>query len=248
MQITIMQPTYLPWLGYFALMMQTDQFIFLNDVQFDRRSWQQRNKIKSAQGELLLTVPVVKKSKSGELIKDVLINQEEAWKKKHLKSMQQHYSKSKYYGEVSEWILPIYERDFQKLADLNISIIKAIADYLRIDTNFVNSSDLGVEGNKAQRLVNICKKAGADTYLSPMGSFQYIDEDNVFAGSNVNLLYQNFEHPEYSQLHGEFLSHLSVIDLLMNEGKQSASVIQSGIQQPYSHEGLAKKILGNDSN
>jgi len=226
--VAIMQPTYLPWLGYFSLIDQVDIFVFLDKVQFDKRSWQQRNRIKTAQGELFLTVPVQTKGKRHQKICEVRLDNTQHYPTKHLKIIENNYSKAHYYPEYWPEILQVFNKAYQYLTDLNISLILWFVEKLGIKTTFIKSLDLKSEGTKADLLVGICHEVGADQYVSPLGSKVYIDENNIFKQKKIDLFYQNYTHPEYTQLYKEFIPYMSILDLLMNEGPKSLEIMRMG--------------------
>ena len=226
--IAIMQPTYLPWLGYFDLINRSDVFVFLDSVQFDKRSWQQRNRIKTPNGELMLTVPVLTKGRSDQKICDVMIDISQKFEKKHFNSIYSNYKKSIFFKYFDVELEEIYKNEINKLVDLNIRLIEWLSSKLGINTKFVYSSQLDTDGSKTELLVNICKIINADHYISPAGSKEYIDQNNLFIKSGIKLSYQNYKHPTYSQLFGDFIPYMSVIDLLFNEGKKSLELIKSG--------------------
>lgn len=224
----IMQPTYLPWIGYFDLMDQSDYFVFLDSVQFEKRSWQQRNRIKTSAGELQLSVPVLTKGKFQQKITDVGIDATHSFYKKHLKSVKLNYSKATFYNKYIIGLEKILYKQHTYLVKLNIELIKWLKEQLTIKTHLLRSSQLNVRGNSTELLVNICKDLGAETYLSPIGSKSYIQEGKLFSDNNIKLQYHDFKHPTYHQLDGKFIPYLSVIDLLFNEGDSSLKVIRSG--------------------
>ena len=226
--VSIMQPTYLPWLGYFDLTNRSDIFVFLDTVQLDKRSWQQRNRIKTPNSEIMLTVPVLTKGRFNQEIRDVEIDVSQRFEKKHFNSIQLNYKNSKYYklyiGELEE----IFFSKISRLANLNIKLIKWLSSKIGIKTKFISSSELDVSGSKTELLINICMKINANHYLSPIGSKGYIEKNNLFTNSGIQLSYQNYQHPTYNQLFGDFIPYLSVIDLLFNEGEKSLEIIKSG--------------------
>ena len=226
--IAIMQPTYLPWIGYFDLMHRADIFVFLDSVQFDKRSWQQRNRIKTANGELMLSVPVLSKGKYGQKICEVDLDISQKFEKKHFNSISLNYKKSKYFEYYIEEIEQIYNSKINKLVDLNISLIKLISSKLGIDIKYINSSELDAQGSKTELLFNICKNLNADHYLSPASSKEYIDENNLFSKNEIKLTYQNYKHPTYNQLFGDFIPYMSMIDLLFNKGNKSIEIMKTG--------------------
>ena len=226
--VAIMQPTYLPWLGYFDLIDRSDIFVFLDSVQFDKRSWQQRNRIKTPNGELMLTVPVLTKGRFNQNICDVIIDKSQKFEKKHFSSIRLNYKKSKYYELYIQELEKIFNSKISKLTDLNMRLIEWLSLKLGANTKFYYSSKLDARGSKTELLVNICNEINANHYLSPSGSKRYIDKNNLFVKSGIKLSYQNYKHPTYSQLYGDFIPYMSVIDLLFNEGKKSLELIKSG--------------------
>lgn len=226
-----MQPTFLPWIGYFALIDRVDEFIFLDNVQFDKRSWQQRNKIKTPNGTIWLSVPVITKGRSDQLIKDVEILYEGDKNPllKILKSIEQNYAKSPLFEQYFPTLKAIMEKQPQYLADLNIEIIRWICREMGIKPPFVKASEMDVVGTKDELLFDICKKAGASDYLSPPGSKGYLDQSSLFHDGEVALHYHDYEHPEYTQLHGDFEAFTSVIDLMFNHGAGSFHIVGSGL-------------------
>ncbi len=225
-----MQPTYLPWMGYFDLMDQADIFVFLDSVQFDKRSWQQRNRIKSPRGELMLTVPVLTKGRFSQRICDVEIDASAHFYKEHFKSIKLNYAKAKHFQEYSQKLEEVFERRHELLADMTIEIILWLKNELGIKTEFIRSSTLDVNDAKAGLLVKICQAVGADEYLSPLKSRDYIGEGELFAKNKIKLSYHQYNHPQYTQLFGEFVSHLAAIDVLFNAGHECLSIIRSGRQ------------------
>lgn len=241
----IMQPTYLPWIGYFALMDMADAFVFLDDVQLSKQSWQTRNRIKGESGkELMLTVPI--RHAGEQPIKDVEIDGTH-WIAKHLKSFQQNYRKAPCFAEAAEIYQGVLENTPGKLCDLNIALIAALAARLNIAPRVVRSSEIAEKSaDRRDRLVDICKTVGADTYLSPAGAAGYLSEDGgeaQFAAHGMSLLYQRYEHPVYPQINGAFLSHMCVLDLVANVGcAEAGRVIRSGIRPSTSAQQVKEAV------
>lgn len=227
-RVAIMQPTYLPWLGYFGLMQSVDLYIVLDTVQFAKRSWQQRNQIKTMNGPLWLSVPVLTKGKREQLIHEVEIDYSQDFPRSHLKTLEMNYRKSAYFDTLSPQLFAILEADKKYLAELTTDLILWIREVLGITTPIRFASEFDVSGAKADLLASLCEQAGASEYISPPGSKDYLDESDAFTKRNIPLRYFNFRHPEYSQRHGEFLSNMSVIDLLFNSGPESISLIKNG--------------------
>ncbi|MEW6181576.1 MAG: WbqC family protein [Bacillota bacterium] len=216
-RVVITQPTYLPWLGYFNQMACADTFIFLDSVQFEKSSWQQRNRLKGPNGDFWLTVPVLTKGRSRQLIKDVEIT-DERWTMKHFKTMKYLYAKAPFFRDVIDLFADIYQKRWEKLIDLNLAIIFMLAAKLGLSPRFHLSSELGGKGKKVDLLIQLCEKVGATHYMSGQAAKAYIDQDNRFGNHGITLEYHDFPHPRYPQLHGPFVSHLSMVDAVMNVG------------------------------
>ena len=228
MRVAIMQPTYLPWCGYFGLMHNVDIFVFLDSVQFSKRSWQQRNKIKSANGEQWLTIPVLSKGQKEQKINQVKIDPTSRFYDKHIKTIMHNYKESPFFNEVLEVISNPIKNNNLNLAMYNIEIINSIKDFLGIETKTLHSSEIPVVGKKEELLSLICRELGATEYISPPGSENYLCKSNAFDKENIPVKYFNFVHPRYQQLFGDFKENMSVVDLLMNHGDESLGIIDKG--------------------
>jgi hypothetical protein len=224
----IMQPTYLPWLGYFALMDRVDVFVFLDSVQFDRRSWQQRNRIKGANETLLLTVPVYKKGLREQHISKVLINREAGFPERHKRSIELNYARAPYFDRYGATLIELLGRPYTLLADLTIALIEWLSAQFGITTRCLRSSGLNATGHKAELLADICCRLSVDHYISPPGSRDYLTASDAFDRVGVPFSFAEYEHPIYPQLHGAFVSYLSAMDLLFNVGPNSLDVIRQG--------------------
>lgn len=212
-----MQPTYLPWLGYFDLIAKSDIFVIYDHVQFDKRSWQQRNRVRNNNSELMLTVPVSTKGKYNQVISDVNIMYDSGFPDKHISSLKHCYTNAPYFDDIFSRLVTIYNVRPALLIDLNLSFIELGMRYFNITTQLVRSSTLNVKGNKVDALIDICKKLDAEAYYSPVGSKAYIDGSELFQSNNIELIYQDYVHPVYSQLdYPDFMSHLSFVDYLFN--------------------------------
>ena len=249
MKCTIMQPTYNPWLGYFDLIDKVDIFVFLDNVQLVKRSWQVRNRIKTPNGELFLTIPIRKTKRRDELlIKDALINDEHPWRKKHLKTIETYYSKTKFFEEVFPFLKKLILNPTRNLADFNINIIQAIAKRIGIETPFVRASQIpNLTGRKDKLLASICKQLKCRVYISPQGSAAYLEKEipgGEIVKNGIELYYHNYEHPVYRQLYGEFLPYMGVFDLLFNEGFENAlTIIRQGRRKDFHYLEFRKKFL-----
>ncbi len=235
MKIAIAQPTYLPWLGYFDLLDQVDKFVLLDTVQFEKQSWQQRNRIKTPTGLLWLTVPVVFRGRLGQRIVDVEIREAEFWRD-HLRAVELNYRRAPcfddYYPALSELLRSASSG--LRLAELTISLFRWLSKALGVETPIVRSSQLGVDGKRTQLLAEICSLSGATTYVSPLGSADYLLNDlPILTGQGVDVVFQHYEHPSYRQLFPPFQAHASVLDLLFNEGGNSLATVRSGRRTPF---------------
>jgi hypothetical protein len=225
MRVAIHQPQYLPWLGYFDKMDQSDVFVLLDDVQYKKNEWQNRNKIRNAKNWHWLTVPVLFKFK--QKINEVRINNRNNWRDKHLKSIEVNYSRATYFEKYISFFRETYLKEWEYLVDLNIHFIRYLKDALGIKAELARSSDLGVKGKRTERLVDICGQLGADTYISGAGAKDYLDEEK-FKKSGITLEFQDYRHPEYLQAYDGFEPHMSVIDLLFCHGRDSLNIIKEG--------------------
>jgi hypothetical protein len=224
--VAILQPSYLPWLGYFEQIDRSDVFVFYDDVQYDKHGWRNRNKIKTPKGWQWLTVPVY--HNFGQKIYEVKINNNIPWRRKHLKSLQANYARAPYYQTYIKFFEKVYSQHWEYLVDLNVYLIKQLCEFLGIkNTEFVHSRDLNIKGERTERLVKICQLFGADEYLTGDAAKNYLEEKK-FQNANIKVIYQNYRHPVYPQLFGEFIPYLSVVDLLFNCGPKSLEIIRSG--------------------
>jgi hypothetical protein len=225
-----MQPTFLPWIGYFALIDRVDEFILLDHVQFAHRSWQQRNRIKTPHGVQWLTLPVEVKGKRDQRILDVRIGPTSDFAEKIERAITLNYSRAPWFARYSEAVLGPLARRPQLLVDVTIPLIWSLCRAIGVDTPIVRSSELEASGRREGLLVEICRSRGATTYVSPRGSHAYLDGSSAFPDAGIELRYHDYEHPTYPQLWGEFVPYLSTIDLLFNAGPDTLSVIRSGIR------------------
>ncbi|RME32381.1 MAG: hypothetical protein D6786_10750 [Gammaproteobacteria bacterium] len=240
MRVAIMQPTYLPWSGYFDLMDQADCFVLLDDVQFSRQSWQQRNRILGPQGGHWLTVPV-RRAGTPQRILEVEIETTTPWRRKHRDAILQGYAGAPGMEVLRDFIEQSYARDWRYLVDLNLHFIRALRDHLGITTPLRRASELEVEhpAGRSDRLVELCRALGADQYLSPAGAWEYLGTGEALREAGIGLLYHDYTPVPYRQRAEGFVSFLSVLDLLLNEGPSSLEVIRRGRGEPLAPEVFA---------
>jgi len=247
-KIAIMQPTYLPWIGYFAMISQADVFVFLDSVEFSYRSWQRFNRIKTRQGISKISLSVNKKEVNHKAISEVKLSNTTDWRTKNLNLLKENYNKAPYYDEVIELIATAFSENTELLSALNIKIIKSVCKYMGLETEgkFVLSSQLNAKGNKSALLKDIVLELEGTEYISAKGSFEYIETEGILTSTPFKLSFFDYNHPEYKQQFGDFESHLSILDLLFNHGKESLDILNSGLKENLSFEAL-KKIY-NESN
>jgi hypothetical protein len=223
-KIAILQSNYLPWKGYFDIIASVDEFVLYDDVQFTKNDWRNRNKIKVQNGTQWLSVPVG--HDIHRLIRDVEIK-DERWPAKHWASIFHAYHRAPYFEEVALGLRPLYlERKYSNLSMLNRSLIEFVCVRLGINTKISNSWDYQSGDGKTDRLVNLCKQAGADEYVSGPSARDYLDETQ-FAKAGIKVTYFDYgSYPEYPQLWSNFEHAVSVIDLLFNVGPNAANYMK----------------------
>ena len=231
----ILQPHYLPWIGYFEMFDRVDVFVFLDDVQFIKREWKNRNKIRKTHNHpdsKWLSVPV-KTADQRKKLNQVRLVQED-WPRAHLNSISSSYAKAPFFSEVFPFLEDALKNSEETiLSKLNIRLIKEINALLGIKTECINSSTLGVVGSKQDKILKICKVVGINKYLANNASTSYLDLGYFFE-NGIEVLFQNYTHPKYEQVFSQQilapLSHLSVIDLLFNAGlgKKVLEIIRRG--------------------
>jgi len=233
MRIGILQPGYVPWLGFFEQMHRSDIFVIYDDVQYDKESWRNRNRIKTADGVQWLTVPVIAKFSEHPLINQVKIDNSSDWNKKHLLTIKQNYSKAPFFKQYIDIFEEAYTKEWEYLIDIDMYFIIKLAECLGINKEkIMKSSTLNIKGDRLERLVEICKRFKANIFYEGASGKNYID-DNYFNEHGIKVEFQDYKHPRYKQLFGDFVPYLSVIDLLFNHGDKSLVIL---INEIYSRE------------
>lgn len=223
----ILQPSYIPWRGYFDLVHEADVFVFYDDVQYDKHGWRNRNRIKTPQGSQWLTIPVSAKGNltEGLLVKDARTASRD-WRPKHLRAIEQNYARAPFLADHRALLQEIYGVETDNLADFTIPSTIAIARALGIDTNFVRSSELDIDPGlgRTRRLVSILRAIGVDRYVSGPSARDYIERD-LFEEAGVELIYKTYDYEPYEQLHPPFDPQVTVLDLLLMKGSAASSLI-----------------------
>ena len=221
--ISIHQPGYIPWLGFFKKIQSSDVFVFLDDVQFEKNGWHNRNKIKTSENWMWLTVPV--NAKLGTNLNEIRIDYSSKWVKKHEKSIEMNYSKSEFFEKYWPHFKKIYEKEYELLIDLNMALIKKIMEILEIKTKTLLSSSLEITQKKSARILQICQSLNASEYISGIMGEDYLDVED-FKKNKIRLIFQNYQHPTYLQKYKSFLPNMSIIDLLFNEGNNASNILK----------------------
>ncbi len=226
MIVSISQPTLFPWMGYFNMIKNSDVFVFLDNVEFKKQTWQMRNRLKVRSkiedSEIWIRIPT-KSSKTNTLIKDVFIDNSQDWKQKHLDIFQSNYGKK--YKNIL-FLEKLYQQDWDKIADFNIKFITECCQFLEIQTKLVLASDLQAKGKKSHLVLDICKHLNANELLANSGSKDYLERDrDIFEKENIRMSYHNYKQPRYQQKGKTFLENLSVLDLLFSELENSKKFI-----------------------
>jgi len=218
MIVSIHQPAYFPWLGYFDKIIQSDIFVYLDTVQFQKNSFQNRNKIRTSQSWIWLTVPVITKNVLFTTpLNKIKIDNKQKWRKKHYQSICMNYSKSTHFKKYRPLIENYFTKEWEYLSDLCFKMLIDFLNILNISTTIIKSSDMKEKNvSKNDLILEICKDLKATTYFSGKCGQDYIDEDS-FNKHNIDVVFQDYEHPVYNQLYSGFEPYMGIIDLLMNE-------------------------------
>ncbi len=231
MKISIVQPLYLPWLGFFELIASSDAYVALDHVKFVPSSWQQRNRIKGPNGPFFITVPVRKARGGLDRICDREIEHGEPWVRKHVLSLEHCYRKAPCFDRYFPRIRSILENRFRSIADLNVELIRLFLEFLGMEKRVIRSSELAL-GNerglgKNERLIRLMKAVGATSFYEGASGANFIDVSR-FESEGMKVCFQAYNHPIYPQVHGKFIPYMSVADLLFNCGNEALGVIRSG--------------------
>jgi hypothetical protein len=225
--VVILQPGYLPWLGFYEQLARSDVFVVYDDVQFDKNGWRNRNRIKSPSGPFWLTVPVRHSGRNLPTNHSIQIDQRQPWARKHLGSIRQFYHGAPHLDHYLPELEELLHRDWSLLIDLDLAVISLLARWLGFPRPLLRASALPKDGDRNDRLINLCLHLGATRYLSGAAARDYLDVRR-FAERNLEVAWQDYAHPIYPQQHGPFVSHLSTLDLILNCGEQSGSILLSG--------------------
>jgi len=228
MIVTIHQPEYLPYIGFFERLAETDIFVILDDVGYQKNGFINRNKIKTKTGEKWITVPVLGRSPNKK-INNVLIDNSKNWGASHWGSLFSAYSKTPYFYKYADFFKEVYSKKWELISDLDIYLIENINKFLGIDAKILKSSEMNIKDTSTERLVKICQKLNADVYISGPGNEEHQVENDKFSKNKIGIEIRKFADLRYSQAFPElgFLPYMSIIDLLFNCGPKSLEIIKS---------------------
>jgi len=221
MNVVILQPSYIPWRGYFDQIRRADLFVFYDDVQYDKRSWRNRNQIKTSRGKQWLTIPVFSRGAQTDNIpiNQIRISWDEPWNRNHLMALRHSYAKAPHFNRYMPLLDEVYHRHDEYLADFTIETSITLARTLGLsETRFMRSSEIpNIEGNKTDRVINILKYVGATHYICGPSASHYMEPDK-FKEAGVPFEYMEYNYPEYSQLYPPYDPFVSIFDLIFMMG------------------------------
>jgi hypothetical protein len=215
MILSVHQPTYLPWLGYFDKLIRSDVFVFLDTVQFEKNGFINRNRIKTPNGPIWLTVPVKSKGHTSSTLQETEIDNRQGWKEKHLKSIRLNYGKAPRFKYGYPKLEALYGEEHFLLADLCFRHLEFWLNEMQVEKKIIRSSSLPVEGKKSDLIFNLCSHWGADCYISGALGRNYLDEEK-FMNAGIRVEYQDYRYPVYPQPHGIYMPNLGIVDYWMN--------------------------------
>lgn len=227
MILTAHQPVYLPWLGLFHKIAVSDTFCYFDNVQYLPKDWNNRNKIKTQNDEMWLTVPVLTTGHREKTIREIEINNSLDWRRKHWKSIYLNYKKTPHFKKYADFFEDVYKREWPYLTEINEYMLKWFLKELGINVKYYKASELNFEGYKSNLVLDMCKKLGANLYIFGALGKDYVREED-FAREGIKIYFQDYKHPIYPQLWGEFIPYMSIIDLLFNCGDKSLEILMEG--------------------
>ncbi len=223
----MLQPGYLPWLGFFDQMRRCNTFVLYDDVQYDKGGWRNRNRIKAKDGPQWLTVPVLTKGRFGQRLLDVEIDSTRPWAQTHLRSIRQCYASAPFVDRYLPELTEILARPWHRLVELDIELITLMSGWLGLRKKIVRSSEVGIGGSRSERLVDLCIYFGVTRYLTGDAARAYLDV-SLFAERGIEVEWHGFSHPTYHQQHGDFVPYLSALDLIFNRGEKAIDTLSNG--------------------
>lgn len=227
MILTAHQPSYLPWLGLFSKMAKSDVFVYFDTVSYSKWDWSSRNKIRNHKGWIWLTVPVLTGGKSDQIFTEVKIDNKKQWARKHWRSISMNYSRAPFFSLYENFFRDVYSNEWEYLSELDEHVTKFLIESLGIKIKFVKAStSLQLEGHKSSLVLDMCMKMKADVLIFGGEGKNYAKVED-FEAAGIKVIFQEYKHPVYPQIHGEFMPNMSVIDLLFNCGPKSLEILLS---------------------
>jgi WbqC-like protein family len=223
--VAILQPGFLPWLGFFDQMVRCDIFVYYDDVQFDKHSWRNRNRIKAPSGPLWVTIPVLHSGKQGQRIVDVEVDDNKSWARKMIATIRQNYAQAPHLAFYLPELEQVLAAPWRFLVDLDLAVADLMCRWFEVKRPVFRASALGIAGGKSSRLLSICQHFSATKYFSGNAAQDYLDVA-LFQDAGIAVEWQNYRHPTYPQLHGDFTPYLSALDLVLNAGRDSISILR----------------------
>jgi hypothetical protein len=244
------QPHYMPWLGYLDKMAKADLFVVMDDLQFEAQNYQNRQRLKLAGGPTWLTVPLFHGSQADSIL-DKLISSSQSpkqhWQHRHWNTILTNYRNAKFFDRYADELHEVFQRRWEHLIDLDLHMLQLARRWLDIDTPVVRSSEIGLEGTKTDRLIDMCHKVGARCYLTGAGgSTGYLDVEKI-GRTGVGVIWQQFTHPVYAQRYPNlgFASHLGFLDIVLNCGPASRDLLFGASHPLRVHHYAAANGFGN---
>ena len=227
MILTAHQPVYLPWLGLFHKIALADHFVCYDHVQYSQGDYTAKNCIKMGSGRHWLIVPIKDGRNMKQLLKDLEIDNSSDWQSNHWKTIRNAYSRAPFFKRYADFFENFYARDWKNLTVMNIEMLEWLLKMLGLPQKVERSSHLNIKGQKSQGILHMCKQFNAEMIILGEQGERYIERD-LFEKENIRIMIQKYQHPVYNQMHGAFVSHLSVLDLLFNWGDNSLDILMSG--------------------
>ena len=225
MMVAIHLPQYMPWLGFFDKMDRADAFVLLDNVQYKKNEWQNRNRIKTPQGVQWITVPVTYSFPAS--IVDVRVNRQVTWRRKQWQALSTNYARASVWNRLRGRLESFLDEEWGMLHQVNKASIELLRGEIGIDTPLHTASEMELSDEPTERLLDICRALEADVYLAGVDGRRYMEIDR-FSAAGIEVVFQDYEHPTYDQLHGPFHSHLSALDLVLNCGAASLEILRRG--------------------
>lgn len=223
------QPEYIPYLGFFQKVARADHLILVDHVQYARKDFQNRNYVRNHEGKILLSVPVLSRDKFDQTIREVVINNTSPWTRKHWRSISLAYSKAPFFEKYAPDLQTVYEKSWIKLSDLTIQLIRILLGWFDVRIPISISSEMGFSQKGTAMLIEMCRKVGADHYISGQGARGYVNIREMKA-AGIGHHFSRFVHPVYPQFQGNFICNLSVLDLFFNCGDGAKDVLRCCVE------------------